>query len=175
MVLQIPQEVFEKLNTINKNGLPYDIHWAKFGAVIPPEADTLFIKQLHRDLYYLSFPKVKLLRLDRTKTQVNRLYLETRQFIYHAPIEIPAYVQVKPSTQELTKFGIDEARELLASFSIGILDDIGLGGNAITIGDKIIYDGTEYEIMSVNRYSYVLNWNVPLDLVVSLNRFRGGE
>lgn len=175
MVIKIPQEVFEQANVVTKDGVPYDIHWAKFGAVIPPEADTIYVKQAHRDLYYLAFPKVQLLRLDRTKTQVNRLYLETRQFIYQAPIELPAYIQIKPSIQELSRFGIDEARELLAVFSIAILDDLGLGGNAITIGDKVIFDGTEYEIMSINRYSFVLNWNIPLDLVTTLQRFRGGE
>ncbi len=175
MTIKIPQEVFEKTNNVGQSVLPYEVFWARFGAVIPPEADVLLVKQIHRDLYYLSFPKIQLLRLDREKTQVNRLYLETRQFIYHAPIELPAYVQLKPSVQELTRFGIDESRELLVVFSIGVLEFLGLGANALTIGDKVIYDGTEYEVLSMNRYSFILNWNEPLDLVCTCNRFRVGE
>lgn len=175
MTVPIPQEVFEKTIFSGFKNLPYQIQVSKLPVIIPPESDVVFVKQLHRDLYRLVFPRVLWMQIDRKATVVDRLYLETRRFIYKAPVEMPIFVQVKPSAQLLTKFGIDEERELLAVFSIPILEEMGLGSNEVTIGDKIVYDGTEYEVMSVNRYSYVFNYNIPLDLVTTLQRFRIGE
>lgn len=175
MTVPIPQEVFEKVVLPKFRNIPYQLQQSQVPVVIPPELDVVLVKQLHRDLYRLVFPRVLWMQIDRKTTVVDRLYLETRRFIYKAPIEMPMYIQVKPSSQLLTKFGIDEERELLAGFSIPILEEMGLGANEVTIGDKIVYDGTEYEIMTVNRYSYVFNYNVPLDLIATLQRFRIGE
>jgi hypothetical protein len=174
MVLQIPQGQLQNPVDIKQDSTPYSL-FANVIGVVPADTDISIVKALHADIFKRSFPRIQYARLDRKTTVVNRLYLETRQFVFLKPIEMPAYVKVKPAEQELSRFGIDEKRELLLVLSIPILDELGLGANAVTIGDKVIYDRTEYQVLSIVRDSYFVNWNISLELVCTLNRFRLGE
>lgn len=142
--------------------------------VLPPHTDINIVKKFHKEFFWRHFPKVTYLKLDRENTIVDTLTNETTNWVYHDPIEIPAYVKLSPSRQLLGLFGIDEERDLLIAFSVAILHELGLGNNAICIGDKVIYDNIEYQIMTVHRRNYFFNWNIPLEITCTLSRFRRG-
>lgn len=176
MAIQIPQEFRGQVDkALQSPQIPFDISDSKLPVVVPPQTDIRIVKQWHREFYRIRFPVVHWLRLNRMKTNVNRLYLEAVQWFYFDPIILPAFVRLNGDTQSLSRFGIDETREITISFSIPILEDLGFNFLDVTIGDKVIFDGIEYQILQIARKSYVFNWNIPLDLVCSSRMFRLGE
>lgn len=73
---------------------------------------------------------------------------------------IRVIVEHQPSKQELTKYGIDEQREVGFHFVRSILDDLSLveansrRHRGIDIGDLVFWDGTWYILQNVHRDHY---------------------
>ena len=113
----------------------------KFG-----EKELPLIKGLHKELFRLYFEAVQLKVLDREATSADELYGETKKRVYKEPVEIDAFVVRNPPLKLLSKFGIDEQRELLLTFSRPLLEEKNL---TVSIGDRVILkEGEEYEILT---------------------------
>jgi len=105
------------------------------------------LEGFHKEMFRLYFESVKLAKLDRDSTEVDELYGETKRRVYREPIEVDAFVVRNPPVELLSKFGIDEQRDLLITFSKPLLEEKNL---TVSIGDRVILkEGDEYEILTL--------------------------
>jgi len=113
----------------------------KFGQYELPLA-----KGFHKELFKLYFETIQIKVLDRESTTVDDLYGETKSRVYKEPVEIDAFVVRNPPLKFLSKYGIDEQRDLLITFSQLLLEEKKL---TVSIGDRVILkEGDEYEILT---------------------------
>lgn len=150
----------------------------KGNVVFPPIKDLELQKKFQSELWRRVFgqSKVVWLALDKEKTKEDdELYHESFPQRYKAPVEIPAFVKINPSKQELKKYGIDETKEVLLLLSTIVLEEQGLTDGSLRIGDKVVWDGVEYEIMTFHREEPWANTNVYFHVACTLQRFRQGE
>lgn len=108
------------------------------------------------------------------------------------------WVQAQPKRQDLTRFGIDEPRELEIRIALPVLEEKGLaiqrdaqefvGGSlqdivpatkengAILIlvdaGDRIVFQGFQYDILSVHQDQFWGNTEIPIWIVGFCNKTR---
>lgn len=109
---------------------------------------------------------------------------------------LPLLVQANPKRQELTKFGIDEPREITFSFALPVLEEHGLvvqkkrqvivdgaeqddpadtldGGPLmflVLLGDRVFFQGHEYVIMNVYEDQFFANSEIPTFLTAACNK-----
>ena len=137
----------------------------KFG-----EKELDLIRSLNEELFRLYFEKVGVKTLDRSSTSVDKLYRESKERVYRNPVEVDAFVVRNPAEELLSKFGIDERRELLVTFSKPLLDEMNL---TVSIGDRVVLSsGEEYEILSVSseRGDYFGNTGKAVQIIVTAKR-----
>ena len=141
---------------------------------LPPAPDVDLHRHFNREYWIRHFPRVGWMELDRVETVEDELYHEAVKQEFKEPIFIPAYIEINPSAQELQKWGIDEPKEVMLRFSTVVLQDFNLGVSDIRIGDKIVWDNIEYEIMTHHRDKYWFNQVIPFEIMCTLNRYRQG-
>ncbi len=137
----------------------------KFG-----EKELDLIEKLNGELFRLYFERVRVKTLDRSSTSVDNLYGESKERVYKNPVEIDAFVVRNPAEELLTKFGIDERRELLITFSKPLLDEMNL---TVSIGDRVVLrGGEEYEILSItsDRGDYFGNTGKAVQIIATAKR-----
>lgn len=112
--------------------------------------------------------------------------------------EFPIHVEANPKRQELSKFGIDEPRDLLAYFALPVLEENSLviqenakvvtGGQAVdadpatqdggpllflvNIGDRLFFQNYLYEILTIHEDQFFGNTEIPCWLVATLQKWR---
>lgn len=132
-------------------------------------------KQLQVEMYVRFFPPIAWVPMDRAQTKLHKRYREAKDQIYKDPVLLPAFVELNPSKQLLGKMGIDEKRELLIRFSTVVLEALGFKDDDVKVGDKVVFDSIEYEIMTLHRDKYWANSNVAFELTVTLQKYRQGQ
>jgi hypothetical protein len=119
---------------------------------------------------------LKLLLLDKAKTEVHPTYREARDPKFGEPQDVHAFVHFNPSKQSLRKIGIDEQRDLVAKLSTAELIDLGIMQHGTTwlIGSRLVFDGDEYDILSCHRdvAAFFTNTNIPFFFVLTALRAR---
>lgn len=147
------------------------------------DADIDYQIAMSREYFLVSYPRIPLRVLVPDQPHVHEEYGETRSRIYFPPadaqgIVVPASIDLSPSTQRLSKYGIDEERQLMLGFHAGLLRDLGFPdlGSTGLIGALTNIDGDVYEIVSQHRSkeSYFALTNVSLFLTCTANRYRPG-
>ena len=112
--------------------------------------------------------------------------------------DLPLMVQANPKRQELTKFGIDEPREITFSFALPILEEHGLvvqknaqvvvdgaeqddtpatidGGPLmflVLLGDRVFFQGHEYVILNIYEDQFLANSEIPMFLTAACNKWQ---
>lgn len=112
--------------------------------------------------------------------------------------EFPIYVSANPKRQELQRFGIDEPRDLLAYFALPVLEENGLvvqlnkkewvsgvetdvtpvtqdGGPLLflaNLGDRITFQGYQYDILHIHEDQFFGNTEIPTYLVAECQKVR---
>lgn len=120
--------------------------------------------------------RLKLIKLDRENSRTNN-YNESLpgDRVWESPVEFLADVDARPNEQKLTRMGIDDLR----SGVVMHVSTAWLRRNEIVpqIGDLVVYEGVEYEILSIIRdpSSYVVNTHIPLFFSIVCDRYRHGE
>lgn len=120
---------------------------------------------------------------------------EDKKFVQY---NLHAYVTVQPKRQELSKFGLDEPRDILVYPSLPILEDAGLvtqvnaeyangsfkedikptrlaGGNllfGINPEDRVWFQHQLYTVLNWYEDRFFGNTSIPLYLVLACNRYR---
>lgn len=111
--------------------------------------------------------------------------------------KIPIYVEAQPKRQELSRFGIDEPRDLLAYFALPVLEehelvvqlnakevvngaeqdavphtkDMGPLLFQVVIGDRIFFQGHLYEISTIHEDQFFGNTEIPTFLVAACTKW----
>lgn len=101
------------------------------------------------------------------------------------PVDLFAYVELNPSEQNLTVWGIDEPKDILIRVFIDSLVQAGLARYSrpgdrtsrpvyeIDVGDHFLYDEHEYEVLTVHRDKIWANDpSIHLWLVMSADRWQ---
>lgn len=112
--------------------------------------------------------------------------------------ELPIFVEAQPKRQELTRFGIDEPRDLLAYFALPVLEENSLviqenakevvSGQAVdvdpatkdggpllflvNIGDRIFFQHYQYSIQTIHEDQFFGNTEIPCWLVAACSKWR---
>lgn len=143
------------------------------------EPDLRIQLQFQRELWERHYPKVSLIRRARLETNVDDLRVEAADPDWKNPILIRARVEHNPSKQRLMRWGIEESRDIIVSFSSVLLDDLGIleKTSNFLIGDIVRFDDDLYEIRDQHRPSegYWGNTNIPLYISCSCSRFKFGK
>mgnify|MGYP006293025649 CR=1 FL=1 len=133
---------------------------------------------LQREAFIRHHPVVQWVRLDRSETVVDELYNDTKNPRWLDPVDVHAHVDHSPSVQKLMRYGIQEERDVLITFSTVLLGDAGLlqNNSNFMIGDLIRWDNDLYEIVSQHRSKdgYWGSSNIPFHIVVSCKRYQFG-
>jgi len=111
---------------------------------------------------------------------------------------MPFHVAAQPKQQALSRFGIDEPRDLLVYFALPILEEQGLvvQQNAkavvngveqdispvttdmgpllflVSIGDRIFFQGHQYSILTLHEDQFFGNTEIPVYLVAACQKWR---
>lgn len=140
----------------------------------PTDSDVDFQKRISKELWWRTYPQVRVYLLDKEATVVHPLYLEALDPIYKDPVLTPAYIDHSPSVQKLTKFGINETRDVLVHTNTAIMEDQGWlsADSTFLIGSLVAFDDDFYVVNSQHRdkRGYWINTNVPMFLVLACSR-----
>lgn len=142
-------------------------------------SDYAMQAELQREAFMRHHPEIILLRLDRNLTTPDELYNDSHDRTYLPEIRTHAHIEHSPSKQRLLKYGIDEERDVMVTFSTVLLGDMGILGHNSTflIGDIIKWDEDLYEIKSQHRGrdGYWGSSNIPFHIVCTAGRYQHGR
>jgi hypothetical protein len=131
--------------------------------------DVEFFRKKNMEFYKLFMFPVKVYKLK--KTEHNHIYNEDANKKFEDPYEIEAYIPDLPKWQnEMTKFGMDEIRNLRAYFSIDLLKQEGR--EFPHAGDQLVIQEDTYLVTQSNPIDYGSNIQIPLSHVIELKRLR---
>ena len=86
------------------------------------QSETDLVKDLDRESFIRNYPPLAYFSLDKKATQIDRLYRETRNPSYRAPVLIPIFIQLEPPKRLLKKYGLEVEQEAIGLISQGWLD-----------------------------------------------------
>lgn len=146
------------------------------------------------------FPSLVYRRRTTPKSkQISTLHAEVlpgnREF---QDYQFPIYVSANPTRKELTKFGIDIPRDLLAYIALPVLEEnelvvqkkrqVVVGGTEqddpadtydggpllflVDLGDRLFFQGHEYDVLSIHEDQFIGNSEIPAWLVLACERWR---
>lgn len=137
--------------------------------------DLNFFKAITADVADLFLREVEFRVIDRNATVVDPQYTESKNIKYIS-FMARAQMDIKPKKTKLTKFGIDEARDLIVTVEASILsrgDDNFPNGFPIPgEGDLIMVVGDLYEIMDQQEMDYWWHSETNFTYAFFLNRLR---
>jgi hypothetical protein len=140
------------------------------------QPDVRIQVQFQREMWERHYPLVSLIRRDRTATNVDPLRIEAPVEEWLAPVQLRARVEHSPSKQRLLRWGIEEDRDCIVSFSTLLLDDLGIlaGSSNFLVGDLVRFDDDLYEIREQHRPegSYWGNTNIPFFVSCACSRYK---
>lgn len=145
---------------------------------IPDVASTALQKSYLREYADAMYPKVDLIRMDRNLTVVDPLYLESPARRFLPPISIRCLPDHEPAKKILTKYGMDQTREVLFQVCTMHLADIQYLQNNETwmIGDLVKWGGDVYEIKQMAKATegYWAETNIPMFYILGADYYRAG-
>ncbi len=153
--------------------------------VFPRPKDFNFLDGVISEYYERSNGKVTVFPLsssivstDPAAVKIDELYGTVEEVEIDgvkSHLDVDCNIQLQPSKQILKRFGIDEQREILFSFQISKLQELGLveEGNfrGIEIGDLVNFDDTLYELLSVHRQGYFGQTNLAHFVTATADRY----
>lgn len=133
------------------------------------ESAVSYWQQLGEQVYSLFMKPLPIYKLK--KNPIDPLYKEDSNQEYAEPYELLGYVKDLPQwKQNITKFGTDESRILVAFFSPSLAEK---EGKALPYtGDRIAVQGDLYYVSQDNPADYNSNLQLNLSHVVTLLRVR---
>lgn len=128
-----------------------------------------FFNEINIEVYEKFFIPIKI--YYRNRQEFDRVYGEDINILFETPIDIPAFIpNLNNWENRSTRFGLDETRELLICFSLGLLEKGGF--KPPDIGDRIEIQEDLYEIRQTNIMQYGTNLQLPLTYTCSLYKIR---
>jgi len=137
--------------------------------------------QFQREAWERHYPFVSLIRRRNEDTNVDSLNNEAidPRFDTEHPFQVRGWVEQNPSQQKLMRWGINEPRDVIASFSTVLLDDQNLlaATSQFMIGWLVRFDDDLYEIKEQHRPNagYWGGTNIPFYFSCTCSRFVFGR
>jgi len=132
-----------------------------------------------REAFIRHHPQIALILLNRGNTNVDSLYNEASDPDWDHPIMVHAHIDHSPSKYRLQKYGMDEERTLLVTFSTVLLLDqkILQPSTTFLVGSIVRFDSDLYEIKTQTRSKdgYWGSSNFPFHIVCACDRYRHGR
>jgi len=113
------------------------------------------------------YPRIQYIQLNRAKSRPDPLYRERIFKKFNDPILVSAYFQLSPPEKLLRKFGIEVEATAIAVFSNRILNRKRL---KVLTGDRVMYLGVTFEVITMKLLDYFLNTQVPINTVAILKQ-----
>ncbi len=133
------------------------------------DGDVSYFQNVGMEVYKLFMIPLKIFRIR--EQEYNSTYAEDANKQFYEAYEIEGYIVDLPSFQNsMTKFGIDETRELKVYFSIKLIQERGV--IPPILGDHIEIQGIDYKVVQANAVEYGSNLQIPLSYVVDIKRVR---
>jgi len=108
--------------------------------------DDALMDAVEQEAIAISSAPMRLFRLNRKRTTVDRVTGESQIRFYHKPVTVVGNYEAPTPEQQLSRFGIQEAEEIEMIFSINYL--MRDCGGQIMEGDVIMtYDGKLWEVI----------------------------
>jgi hypothetical protein len=139
------------------------------------DKDMTFYQGLTAEVADMFFREVEFRVIDRDKTVVDPQYTESKNIKYKSFV-VRCQMDIKPKITKLTKFGIDEARDMMITvepimFTRG--DENYPNGFPIpSEGDVVVITGDAYEIMDSQEVDYWWHTENAFTYMFTLNRLR---
>lgn len=133
------------------------------------DGDVSYFQNVGMEVYQLFMIPLKIFRIR--EQEYNTTYNEDANKQFYEAYEIEGYIVDLPSFQNsMTRFGIDETRDLKVYFSIKLIQE----RNVIppVLGDHIEIQGIDYKVVQANSVEYGSNLQIPLSYVVDIKRVR---
>lgn len=149
-------------------------------ARIPDTYDTMVQKNYIREFSERTYPTVQLIRLNRDETVVDDLYLEAPARRFREPTPIKALVEHKPAQKSLSKYGLDQSRDILVHIPTLFLGDIEYlyaePNDTWIVGDLVRWGGDHYEVRDQikDTSSYWGQTNIPFFISLACDYYRQG-
>jgi len=144
------------------------------GSKWTPGSDISFYQHIGEEAASLYFREVKVMLIDRDKIEVDPMYGESKNLKYKS-YNIRAQMVINPKKTELTKFGLDDVRDLVVNIPTALFDrGTGEEGQYTTLsggfpvpeeGDLFILEQEEFKIMDITKIDYF--WHTEKNLTFS--------
>lgn len=145
---------------------------------IPDNMETILQKQYLREYSNSRFPTVDLIMLDRDQTIVDPLYLEATNKRFKNPTPIRCLPEAEVTKKTLTKYGLEQQRQVLFKIPTLFLADINYLYNSDTwmIGDLVRWGGDVYEIKDQVKAQdgYWASTNICMYYILGADYYRAG-
>lgn len=147
---------------------------------IPDNHDTSAQKGYLREYSQIAYPEVEIVRLDRTETVVDELYLEATARRWMEPLKVRCLPDHKPSQKALTRFGLEQSRDVLFHIPTLFLADVEYlyrePNDDWMIGDLIKWGYDHYEVKDQIKQNdaYWAQTNIPMFITLACDYYRHG-
>lgn len=140
------------------------------------EEDVEFLIETNAEHYTVMFPAIRFKALDRAASlkRMHPVYREVKVKIFAGEpgstlsvVEVPCRVIKQPQRNLLKKYGLENHEGLLAFFSNRVNERKGIDPNT---GDLLEFEGIEFEIMTSKQEDFILNTQVPLNKLCTLQQ-----
>lgn len=139
------------------------------------EKDQAFYKGLTAEVADLFLREVEVRIIDRDNTIVDPQYTESKNIKYKS-YTVRCQMDIRPKKTKLTKFGIDEARDLIITIESAVLErgneDYPEGFPVPGPGDVVLVTGDAYEIMDQQDVDFWWHTETAFTYMFTLNRLR---
>jgi hypothetical protein len=143
---------------------------------IPQKGDLNIHEKMLLGYAQQFYPEIELAELDREATYVDDLYHDSTVKKFKTPVTILSFVEHNPSKKLLTRYGMDEQRDVVFNIPVSFLVQAGivLQSDTYLIGSLIKWGGDNYEIRDQNYPvdSYWMNTNIPFYVSLAADYYR---
>lgn len=146
----------------------------------PSDVDRDFETKLDylREYSELHFPQLiyRLVKMSQPEMDEYHREVDPEVVEYYTEINVLAYVEHEPKQKELTRYGIDEKRDVKLRIAMPIAIDVGLASQPdppfgeitynLNPGDQFWFDGKKYKVLNWYRENYWGSTTYPLWLTL---------
>lgn len=149
----------------------------------PNLADLRIVYTLARDYAERFFPTLEYRKLVFVPTEIDDVHdeISDREKVFEAPVHLVAFVAPEGETHPLTRFGLEQVRNIELQITVPHLIDASLATQdddskevklLAKIGDRIMFSGFVYDILEIHRDKMWANTDIPITFKMRAARYR---
>lgn len=150
----------------------------------PNNRDINAVYKLLSDYTRLFCPVVEYRVLDVATSELNPVYLEldASERTWEDAVDLNAYVIPEDETYPLTKYGLEQVRDIALQVAVPDLVTAGfvtqdpdtweIEDNKCSAGDRFFYSDIEYQVLDVVRGEHFGNSDIPIFFLFGCEKVR---